>query len=364
MNSKTRSENRMGEQQAGPTRLQMSDLANMAGVSVATVSRALNDSPLVNAETRERIQTLASKLNYTINLSARNLRLQNNNTVAVVVPFDANARQHISDPFFLSIVGSLADVLTEQGYDMLLSRVNADQLGSAASLVDTGRAKGLIIIGQWRRHDQLNALADRNIPLVVWGAEVAKQRYCTVGGNNQLGGRLAASHLIKLGRKRLVFLGDADLPEVFMRKQGFDQAVADGKLKIKQQIEVPIPFDGPAAYSAIARLCQQGVDFDGVVACSDVLALQAIRAIQDAGKLVPKDVAVVGYDDTPMAVFGNPPLSSIHQPVAEAGIALVQALVKHFGPTAPSSITLPVHLVARQSTDPAQSGNQNHSYRP
>jgi DNA-binding LacI/PurR family transcriptional regulator len=330
-------------------RLQMADIARLAGVSVSTVSRALNDSPLVNDETKQRVAELARSLNYSINLSAQNLRLQKNQTIAVVVPYDAQSRQHISDPFFLAIVGSLADALTDRGYDMLLSRVDADRLDSAARLYDAGKAIGLIIIGQWRHHDQLNELAARKVPVVVWGGQMPQQLYCSVGGDNQLGGRLAAEHLLALGRRRIVFMGDPALAEVKLRRDGYWQSLRAAGVEPDDRLEVPAPFEVIGARHAMDRFLGGRQRFDGVVACSDLLALQAVQAVRAQGLRVPEDVAVVGYDDMPVATYSDPPLTTIHQPVADAGIEMVDALLTLMqGEPAPPR-TLPVHLVARAS---------------
>ena len=330
-------------------RLQMADIARLAGVSVATVSRALNGSTLVGRETRERIAELARSLNYSINLSAQNLRLQKNQTVAVVVPYDARSRQHISDPFFLAMVGSLADALTDRGYDMLLSRVDAEALDSAAALVDSGKAIGLIIIGQWGHHDQLNDLAARRVPVVVWGAQLPQQLYCSVGGDNHAGGLLATQHLLALGRRRIAFLGDAQLPEVQMRLQGHRQALQQAGLAFDSALELPVPFEVMAARQAMDRLCAHGPHFDAVMACSDLLALQAVQAVHAAGRRVPADVAVVGYDDMAVATWSDPPLTSVHQPVSEAGAEMVDALQHLLAGQRAAPRTLPVHLVLRAS---------------
>jgi DNA-binding LacI/PurR family transcriptional regulator len=231
------------DSQADRRRLQMADIARLAGVSVSTVSRALNGSPLVNDETKQRIGELARSLRYTINQSAKNLRLQRNQTIAVVVPYEAQSRQHISDPFFLSMVGSLADALTDRGYDMLLSRVDAEALDSVSSLYDSGRAIGIVLIGQWRHHDQLNALAARGVPVVVWGGQLPQQLYCTVGGDNLLGGRLATEHLLQEGRRRILFLGDAQLPEVALRLAGYRQALADAGVPYDESRVRKVPFE-------------------------------------------------------------------------------------------------------------------------
>ncbi len=334
-------------------RLQMADIARLAGVSVSTVSRALNGSPLVNAETRERVAQLARSLNYSINLGAQNLRLRKNQTIAVVVPYDTKARQHISDPFFLGIVGSIADALTDRGYDMLLARVDAERLDSAATLYDSGRAIGIVIIGQWRHHDQLNELAARKLPLVVWGGQMPQQLYCSVGGDNIGGGLQATRHLLQRGRKRIVFLGDAALPEVWLRRQGYHQALREAGIEPDPKLELATPFEIITAREMLDAFLAAKPKVDGVVACSDLLALQAVQALRAARREVPRQVAVVGYDDMPVATYSDPPLTTVHQPVNHAGAEIVDALLALLRGERIAPRVLPVHLVVRESAPAA-----------
>ena len=334
----------------------MADIARMAGVSVATVSRALSGSPLISEETRHRVEDLARSLDYSINVSAQNLRLKQNRTIAVVIPYDQVSRQHISDPFFLAMVGSLADALTERGFDMLLSRVDAESLDSAARVINSGVAIGVILIGQWRHHDQLNQMAARRVPIVVWGTQMAQQLYCSVGGDNVAGGALATQHLLGLGCRRIVFVGDPQLPEVSHRHRGYVESLQAAGLKPNARLLVKVPFDADAARAGIARLCEQGVNFDAVFACSDVLASAVMQVLHQHGRRVPEDVAVVGYDDIEWASHSNPPLSTVRQPIARAGAELVDALLQTIAGSRVTPRTLPVELVVRASTARAGGG--------
>lgn len=338
------------EDSAERRRLQMADIARLAGVSVATVSRALNGSQLISKETRQRIEELAQSLNYSINLGAKNLRLKQNRTIAVVIPYDKASRQHVSDPFFLAMMGSLADALTERGFDMLLSRVDADNLDSAARLYNSGTAIGVILIGQWRHHDQLNQLAARRLPIVVWGTQIPQQLYCTVGGDNVAGGAMATRHLLELGYRRIVFIGDPQLPEVTYRYRGYLEALSAFGMQADAQLLVAVPFDASAARAGISRLCEQGVDFDAVFACSDVMASAATQVLHQFGRPVPDRVAVVGYDDIEWASHCNPPLTTVRQPIVAAGVALVDALLQTIEGVAVAPQVLPVELVVRAST--------------
>ncbi len=332
-------------------RLHMVDIARLAGVSASTVSRALNGSPLISAETRIRIEELARSLNYTVHTAARNLRSGNNRTIAVVVPYQTPARQHISDPFFLSMLGSLADSLTDQGYDMLLSRVDAERLAEAAQLYESGRVAGIILIGQWHHHDQLNELAIKNIPLVVWGALLPRQLYCTVGSDNFEGGKLATGHLLQSGRRRIAFFGDIAFPEVAQRYQGYLQAHQQFSLQPPSELLVKTPFLAAGVREIVTYLLSHKHGFDAVFACSDLLAMTVIGALGKHGLTIPRNVAVVGYDDIALSEYFPPSLSTVRQPLEKGGQMLVNILLQQLaGTIRPQSVVLPTQLIVRESS--------------
>ena len=328
----------------------MADIARLAGVSVSTVSRALSDSPLVNAETRTRVTELAQSLNYSINIGAQNLRLGHNNTVAVIVPYDPDARQHLSDPFFLSLIGSLADALTERGHDMLLTRVDAGRLDQAAQVFRTGRAMGIVLVGQWHHHDQLNEMAVRGVHLVVCGAQLPQQLYATVGSDNLAGGHQAAAHLLAQGARRIVFLGDPALPEVAQRLQGYRDAHAAAGVTVAEPLIRALPFVTDRVAPEIEALRAQGLRFDAVFCASDLLAMSTISTLRRLGLAVPEDVAVVGYDGIALAEHFHPPLSTVAQPIGEAGRVLVDLLLAQLAGERVASRQLHTELVVRQSS--------------
>lgn len=332
-------------------RTQMTDVARLAGVSVATVSRALANSPLIKQATRDRVREIAQSLNYAINYGAQNLRTQSNRTVGLVVPLDRQTRQHLTDPFFLSLVGAIADELTELKFDVLLSRVDADHLDECVHLIDSGRAVGVILIGQWHRHEQINRLALRNVPIVVWGAQLEGQSYCTVGSDNEDGGRQATEHLLAQGCKRILFLGDPALPEVERRLRGYESALARQGIAVDDRLILDVPFATDLARSRIERRIARG-GFDGVFACSDLLGISAVNALQQAGFAVPADIPVVGFDDVDMARHLHPALTTIRQPILEASRHMVAALQSIAAGAAVAPIQLKAELIVRETSRP------------
>jgi DNA-binding LacI/PurR family transcriptional regulator len=328
----------------------MADIARLAGVSVATVSRSLNGSKLINPETRQRIAELARSMNYTINVGAKNLRMRQNSTIAVIVPFDPATRQHLSDPFFLSMIGSIADALSTRGLEMLLSRPDVNALEQATQYVDAGRASGIVMIGQWHLHDHLNELARRGVPFVVWGAKMPDQVYATVGGDNLRGGQLATEHLLSQGARRIAFLGDSGLPEIAERFHGYQRAHVAAGIKPVARLCRNVPFVQDSIIADIEEMVRSRIRFDAIFAASDLMAMTAIGALRRLGKRVPDDVLVVGYDDIQLSAFFHPSLSTIRQPIDIAGEQLVDSLLEQLAGQRPAPRQLGTELIVRESS--------------
>ena len=183
----------------------MVDLARLAEVDISTVSRALNDSPLVKTDTKEHILKIASEIGYVVNASARNLRRQSSEAIGIVIPLQPGSDQTISDPFFLEMVGAVSHAASQKGYDLVISVPQSAEQIAERRLLQTGRADGLIVIGQAGRSERLNALGALAQKVVVWGGRTGDSNYTLVGSDNVEGGRLATDHLLSSGEKRYSF---------------------------------------------------------------------------------------------------------------------------------------------------------------
>ncbi len=331
----------------------MTDIARLAGVSTSTVSRALAESPLIPAATRRQIQKIAAEHGYVINQAGQRLRSNRTRTIGVTIPLGHEAGQRISDPFFLSMLGLLADEVTARGYDILLSRVPSPSPGWMKQYVQSGKADGYIVVGQSDQHDEINEAALTYLPMVVWGAHLPEQAYCSVGSDNVGGARMATDALIQAGRRRIVFLGSAPLPEVQMRLKGYEAALERAGIPIDPALVVPAHFTGDTAWGAVQELVSRNIQFDAVVGASDLIALSALKALQASGVSVPQDVSVVGFDDLEIADHAYPRLSSIRQDLQRGAATLVEFLFRRMAGEETPSATLPVQMVMRDSIAPA-----------
>ena len=330
------------------TRTRLEDIASLAGVSIATASRALNDSPAVARHTKLAIWRLAREHEYPFKSHMPAGPIGAEATIVVVAPHHG-ARGGLHNSFLLEILAGVADAARERECDVLVSYVAPTTLGDLQTLMSTNRADGVIFLGQSSLHAEFNRLAEREARFVVWGAEIPNQRYCSIGSDNMAGGRRATSHLARLGRRRIVFLGDVDTPEPGQRQRGYMEALQTAGLPIDSDLLVPSHFEIESSEAAIDMLIDTGVAFDGVVAASDQLALGAMRALHLAGRRVPQDVSVVGYDDIPFARFSSPALSTIAQDVGKAGRLLVNKLLTARRGSEIRSERLPTDLIVRES---------------
>ncbi|WP_242136941.1 substrate-binding domain-containing protein [Sphingomonas sp. TREG-RG-20F-R18-01] len=327
----------------------LADLARAAGTSVSTASRALSGHSSVNEQTRARIRDLADTHGFQPNQLARNLRMQRTQAIGLVLPLGHETGQHLSDPFFLSLLGHLADGLTERGYDLMLSRVIPRDGDWLDRLVDSGRIDGLILIGQSDQDAVIDRVAARYPPIAVWGAQLPGQRYVTVGSDNRLGGLRATEHLIAIGRQRLLYLGNTSAPEFAERLAGFREAVdSAGPGVTGEMLDLHLTPD--AAYAAISTYLSNHPAPDGIFAASDVVAMSALRALREHGLDVPGDVAVVGYDDVTLAAHTTPALTTVRQDLVSGAAALIDIVFKRIAGQPATSRLLDPTLIIRGST--------------
>jgi DNA-binding LacI/PurR family transcriptional regulator len=329
------------------TRLE--DLAALAGVSISTASRALNDSPAVNARTKQLIWKLAREHDYPFRRYMPAGPIGATGTIALVVPRPQGREGQLDDPFFLELFAGISDAARERGCDLIVSHFAPTSFDDLSAAMTTSRADGVIFLGQSSLHHALNRMASSEARFAVWGAELPDQAYCTVGSDNVSGGRRATLHLARLGRKRIVFLGDTEAPEVSQRVRGYSEALEQAGLAPDPALMVPAHFTVESAEASVDALLARGIRFDGIVAASDLIALGAVRALLHAGVKVPEDVSVVGYDDVPFARYSRPALTTIRQDTARAGRLLVSKLLDAAAGGDMRSERLSTDLIVRES---------------
>mgnify|MGYP001814349400 FL=1 len=327
----------------------LQDLADLAGVSRATASRALNDNPVISIKTRKKLQALARKHGYSINEKARNFRLRRTNVISVVFMLDIESEQHMSDPFFLNMLGGIADALAEHNYDLLLAHAPIEDVLELSESRVMQQSDGTIFIGQAEQHHKLSELASRDTRMVVWGYPVEDKNYVVVGGDNFGGGFKATSHLLELGRSRVAFFGSTENPENAARYEGYLAALREFGLDADPQLRIDVPFEMNRAREAITDMLESGAELDAVVCISDVMALATISTLQELGLHVPRDIAVVGYDDISLAEYSNPPLTTVRQNIRHGGRILVESILGLIREENVADVILSSELVVRRS---------------
>ncbi len=328
----------------------IADIARLANVSKSTVSRALNDSPLVNQETREHIQAIAREHDFRINVTARNLSLRQSRTIAFVAPAYYPEFLSGEDLFGLGMLSGVGSGLHALGYDLLIVHVDPRDTAWVRYYLDSGRTDGFILLTSNFRQALVRGLIEMGAPFIGWGTPRPGFNYCSVSGDNVAGGLLATQHLIRRGRQRIAFLGGPrDALTIQHRLAGYENALQAAGRRVDAQLLAHGDYSFASGMTAMQRLLAQAPDLDAVFVNSDLMAIGAIKVIQENGKRVPEDIAVVGYDDLPLAVYNNLPLTTIRQNIPLAGKLLAQNLVQFIQTGVVTNVTLPVELIVRES---------------
>ncbi|QNE07751.1 LacI family DNA-binding transcriptional regulator [Croceicoccus marinus] len=326
----------------------LADIAELAGVTAATVSRALSGHAQISPETRRRVLEIANTHGFRVNQAARNLRLGRTQSIGVIIPLGHESAQRVSDPFYTALIGRLMDGLAQRDHAMLLSAVNPHDPAWLENLTRSGRVDGVIVLCQSDQEAALRQVGRSYKPLIVWGETAGVDGdYCCVGTDNGRGGRLATEHLLQAGRRQIAFAGMTDIPELAARHAGYLEAHRAHGVAPGPHIPVPLSFD--PRWSSLEHVLAANLGIDGVVAASDVIAMGVIRGIVQSGRRVPEDIPVVGYDDVTLAAHIMPALTTIRQDLGIAAEVMLDLLFRRIAGEETGSVRLPLELIQRQS---------------
>ncbi|GLR48186.1 LacI family transcriptional regulator [Sphingomonas astaxanthinifaciens DSM 22298] len=314
----------------------------------------MSGNPAVSAETRARVLAAAEQLHYKVDKNASGLRRQQSRTLALLFFEDPTPDETLINPFYLSMVGSMVRTCATHGYDLLIS---FQQLSDDwhVDYEDSRKADGIILLGYGDYtlyRPRLEQLVRRGAHFVCWGNPRAGEFGAVVGSDNEGGGFEATRHLLGSGRRHIAFVGTASeaYPEFLDRYAGYVRAHDEASLSVLDGLRVDAGPSEEEGRAAVIALEQRRVPYDAIFAASDLAAIGAIKALQEKGRRVPQDVAVVGFDDLSAAGYSSPPLTTVAQDARAAGVALVEALIGRIEGRDTVATLLPVTLKVRGSS--------------
>lgn len=321
------------------------DVADEADVSVATVSRVLNESGSVRDETKNRVIEAARSLEYLPNKTARSLRVQKTQTIGVLLP-------NMHGEFFAQVTKGLDDRAREHGHHLLVSNSHTQQ-AEAESLIRSllGRVDGLIILWPRLGLEFLETVVPENIPLLLLNTSAQTSRFHSLAFDNKRGAYEAVRHLSDHGHQRIaIFTGGTKNYDAQERLAGYREAVSDFNLVASSELEIEGDFTRDRGRRNVGKLLSLDPRPTALFASNDAMALGALRGLHEAGLNVPKDMALMGFDNIPTGDYVTPSLSTLNAPTQELGRQAMDHLLALLqGESVPSHKTLETQLVARES---------------
>ena len=326
----------------------MADVAARAGVSKTTVSRVLNGKDDLDPATAARVRQVIEELGYVPSAGAVSLARGRTRVVGMLVP-------SLTWPWVGEVLQGVVDVVEDEGYGLLLFSATRgeESIRRFASQVSAKSFDGLVVIEPEGTLEYLEDLHKKGLPVVLVDDREHRPQFPSVAPTNREGAASAARHLLEIGRRRpVVVTGPPDLGCTEERLAGFAAVYEEAGIPVDVARTVGGDFTFEGGRESVGRLINDGAQFDCLFAHNDLSAAGALRAINEAGLKVPQDVAVVGFDDVPLASYTDPPLTTVHQALKEMGETAARMLMRHFDgtslPTAP--VMLPTSLIIRGTT--------------
>ncbi|MFE8015751.1 LacI family DNA-binding transcriptional regulator [Streptomyces antibioticus] len=329
-------------------RVTIADVARMAGVSKTTVSRVLNTRDEVDRSTAARVRDVIDQLGYVPSSGAVGLARGQSRTVGMLVP-------SLTWPWMGEVVQGVVDTVEAAEFGLLLFTCNrgTESVERFTGQVSARAFDGLLVVEPENTLAMLTALHRRGLPVVLIDDRGRHPEFPYVTAANREGGASAARHLLAVGRHRpLVLAGPLRFGCVRERLDGFRAAYADGGHPLDPALIVESDFTEADGREVVRRLLAEGRDFDAVFAHNDLAAVGAMAALRAAGLRMPEDVAVIGFDDIPLAGHTEPALTTVRQPMREMGETAARMLLARLtggAPPGPPAV-LPTSVVVRRST--------------
>jgi LacI family transcriptional regulator len=329
--------------------MDLETIAELSKVSRSTVSRVINNHPNVNPATRERVMEVIRKVNFQPNLAARGLAKGFTHVLGLVIPMSVPAL--FTDPYFSNFIQGVSAACNVHDYSVMLWLADPEyERRTIRQILYSGLIDGVIVASNLMDDPVVQALIEGNLPFILNGRHPSNDQVSYVDIDNIASAREAVLHLLRLGRQRIgTISGPHDMIAGADRLAGYFAALRDRGQVVNPELIVESDFTEVGGYHAMQRLMTR--QLDAVFVASDTMAVGALRALREANRHVPEDVAVIGFDDMPFAARTDPPLSTIRQPIQRSGELATETLIdliQHPQSTT-RRVILPTELVVRAS---------------
>ncbi|GAB2699481.1 LacI family DNA-binding transcriptional regulator [Kitasatospora kifunensis] len=335
----------------GPRRPTLEEVAALAGVGRGTVSRVINGSPRVSERTRAAVEQAVAELGYVPNRAARTLVTSRTDAIALVVP--ETETRLFSEPYFSDIISGVCAELTETDMQLLLVLVrNQRERERLFAYLRAQRVDGVLLVAVHCDDPLPAVLAELRIPVVLAGRRGDQEPLSYVAADNAGGAKVAVRHLLQRGREKIATItGPLDMDAARARLAGYRDALAEAGRDEREELVALADFTEEGGRAAMRELLDRVPDLDAVFCASDVLAAGALQVLRAAGRRVPEEVALIGFDDSIVARHTDPALTSVRQPIEEMGRMMARLLLDEIAEPGRRNrqLVVPTELVVRDS---------------